>query len=66
MLPARFALPKMKPSRDAMGASLAPVARIGCMKSQLWTSSEVDTKLVTAKDGGKLFGIIYRNTFGMK
>ena len=32
------------------------------MKSQLWTSFEFDTKLVTAKDGGKLFGIIYRNT----
>ena len=29
-------------------------------------TSYLDTTIVTAKDTGKLFGIVYRNTSGMK
>ena len=62
----RLAVCKLYPARygraeDVVTASLSSrlqhVLAVG--------TSELDTKLVTATEGTKLFGLVYKNTFGM-
>ena len=65
LLPARYGLPKMKPTRDVMVATLSTAGEDRVYEVSAVDISQLDTKLVTAKDGGKLFGIVYRNTSGM-
>ncbi|DBB03152.1 TPA: hypothetical protein ACH3X1_013321 [Trebouxia sp. C0004] len=62
--PARYGLPNMRSTEDIMTAKFqhqdAHVQTVLAVDV-----SELDTKLVTAKEGNKLYGIVYKNTSGM-
>ena len=62
----RLAVCKLYPARygcseDIMTASLSSQAQ----QVLAVDISELDTKLVTGKEGSKLFGLVYKNTSGM-
>ena len=55
----------MKPTRDVMVATLSTAGEDRVYEVSTVDIAQLDTKLVAAKDSGKLFGIVYRNTSGM-
>ena len=55
LFPARYGLPGMR--EYIMTGTLEGAQAVGI--------SELDTKLVTAKEGNKLYGIVHNNTSGM-
>jgi len=62
----RLAVCKLNPARygtaeDVMTASLSSRTQ----QVLAVDISELDTKLVTATEGNKLFGLVYKNTSGM-
>ena len=65
MLPARYGLPKMKPTRDVMVATLGTAGEDRVYEVSAVDISQLHTKLVAAKDSGKLSGFVHRNTSGM-
>ena len=59
---ASYGLPGMRATEDIMTASLQSSQPRRVLAVDI---SSLDTKLVTAKDDNKLFGLIYQNTSGM-
>ena len=59
LYPAVYGLPGMQSSRDILTATSQPQTELAV------DISEFDTKLVTARDGNKLFGLLHHNTSGM-
>lgn len=62
--PTRFGLPNVRTTQDIITATLSTSQGVGPEIAAVDISA-LDTKLVTAKDGNKLFGIVYHNTSGM-
>ena len=62
LYPAVYGLPGMQSSTDILTAT---IQRSQPHKVLAVDISQLDTKLVTAKEGNKLFGILYQNTSGM-
>ena len=68
LYPATYGLSGMRTSEDIMSASLGSQLGTSCaaaMKVLAVEVSELDTKLVTAKDDNKLYAVVYGNTSGM-
>jgi len=59
---ASYGLPNMRATEDIMTASVQGTQPESVLAVDI---SSLDTKLVTAKEGNKLFGLVYRNTSGM-
>ncbi|DBA87963.1 TPA: hypothetical protein ACH3X1_004948 [Trebouxia sp. C0004] len=62
LYPARYGLPDMRSTEDIMTAKFQSQNAQTVLAVDV---SELDTKLVTAKEGDKLYGIVYKNTSGM-
>ena len=60
--PARYGLPGMHATEDIMTGTLEGAQAQTVLAVDI---SELDTKLVTAKEGNKLYGIVYNNTSGI-
>ncbi len=62
LYPATYGLPDMRSVEDIMTATLQGRQAQTVLAVDI---SEFDTKLVTAKEGNKLYGLVYKNTSGM-
>jgi len=62
----RLAVCKLNPARYGRAEHVMTDGLSSCTQKVLVVDiSELDTKLVTATKGNKLFGLVYRNTSGM-
>lgn len=62
--PATYGLPGMRATQDILSASLG-LGNQQEIETLAVDISELDTKLLTAKDDSKVYGIVYGNTSGM-
>lgn len=62
LLAATYGLPGMRETEDIMTASLQGTQPPTVLAVDI---SLLDTKVVTGKDGNKLYGLVYKNTSGM-
>jgi len=57
---------KLYPARYGRAEDVMTASLSSCTQQVLAVDiSELDTKLVTATEGNKLFGLVYKNTSGM-
>ena len=59
---ASYGLSNVRATRDIMAASLQSTQDLPVMAVDI---SSLDTKLVTAKENNKLYGMVHENTSGM-
>ena len=62
LYPAKYGIPGMHATQNIMTASLNNQAALEIVAADI---SELDTKIVTAKEDSKLYGMVFCNTSGM-